>query len=83
MVCKLDRRDLEDRYLRIFDEVMALKKLSNNQEDKIKKLTTKLMRVSANPRFCIEAASEKDNISVLEAENAKVGPKNFFYFEKN
>ena len=74
-VCKLDRFQLEDKYLRLLDEMQDLKKLSNNQEDKIKKLATKLLRVNDSPKSCIAAldvVNDKDKISALEAENSKV-----------
>ena len=74
-VSKFDRYELEDKYLRLLDEVQSLKKLSNTQEDKIKKLATKLMRVSASPRSCVnfkDIFNDKDKISILESENDKV-----------
>ncbi|XP_024939507.1 uncharacterized protein LOC107266469 isoform X2 [Cephus cinctus] len=77
-VCKLDRYQLEDRYLRLLDEIQGLKKLSNSQEDKIKRLATKLMRVSANPRLCataLDIVNDKDRISSLELENKKLKDK--------
>jgi hypothetical protein len=77
IVCKLNRYELEDRYLRLLEEVNSLKKLSNSQEDKIKRLATKLMRYGTNPRACIAAVdltNDRDKLSHLEAENSKVGP---------
>ncbi|XP_011302644.1 protein fantom isoform X2 [Fopius arisanus] len=75
-VCKLDRYELEDRYLRLLDEAQALKKLSNAQEDKLKCLTTRLMRISASSRPCIAAAltidSDRMRIEELERENSKL-----------
>ncbi|XP_063981710.1 uncharacterized protein LOC135164878 isoform X2 [Diachasmimorpha longicaudata] len=74
-VCKLDRYELEDRYLCLLDEAQALKKLANTQEDKLKRLTTRLMRISASSRPCIAAAltidSDKVKIEELERENSK------------
>lgn len=72
---KLDRYELEDKYLRLFEEVSKLKKLSNCQEDKIKRLATKLMRVTANPRACsvaLDMYDDKKKIIALELENSKV-----------
>lgn len=74
-VGKLDRYELEDKYLRLMDETQNLKKLSNRQEDKIKKLSTKIMRISANPRACVnfqDICNDKERISTLEFENNKV-----------
>ncbi|XP_051155266.1 girdin-like isoform X2 [Leptopilina boulardi] len=77
-VGKLDRYQLEDKYLRVLEEMENLKKLSNQQEDKMKRLTTKLMRVSANPSACInlhDICNDKEKISALECENNKLKNK--------
>ncbi|XP_046395348.1 protein fantom-like [Ischnura elegans] len=44
---KLDRTELENRYLRFFEENINLKKHCHNQEEKIKRLAAKLLRVVA------------------------------------
>ncbi|XP_076762252.1 uncharacterized protein LOC143430136 [Xylocopa sonorina] len=78
VVCKLDRYQLEDRYLRLLEEAHDLKKLTNRQEDKIKRLATKLMRVSANPRPCLvtlDVHEDKNKIIALEIENSKLKDK--------
>lgn len=78
LVCRMDRYQLEDRYMKLLDEVQDLKKLSNNQEDKIKKLATKLIRVSDSPKSCFTAVdfvNDKDKLTMLETENAKVNFK--------
>ncbi|KOC64844.1 Protein fantom [Habropoda laboriosa] len=78
IVAKLDRYQLEDRYLRLLEEVNHLKKLSNRQEDKIKRLATKLMRVTANPRPCavaLDVYEDKNKIIALELENCKLKDK--------
>ena len=67
VVCKLERYELEDRHLRVLDELQALKKHCNAQEDKIKRLATKLVRSGS-----AQVADERDRISLLQAENAKV-----------
>lgn len=36
-MAKLDRNDLEDRYLRMYEENILLKKHARKQEDKIKR----------------------------------------------
>lgn len=74
-VIKLDRYELEDKYLRLLDEASNLKKLSNIQEDKIKRLATKLMRAVANPRpssACLNVCDDKNKLIALELENSKV-----------
>ncbi|XP_060826429.1 uncharacterized protein LOC132912753 [Bombus pascuorum] len=78
IVFKLDRYQLEDRYLRLLDEVNNLKKLTNCQEDKIKRLTTKLMRVTGNSRSCtiaLDVYEDKNKIISLELENSKLKDK--------
>jgi hypothetical protein len=37
MIAKLDPAELQDRYLRLYDDHMALKQHARKQEDKIKK----------------------------------------------
>lgn len=72
---KLDRYELEDKYLRLLEEANNLKKLTNCQEDKIKRLATKLMRVTANPRTCtiaLDVYEDKNKRIALELENCKV-----------
>ncbi|PBC31667.1 Protein fantom [Apis cerana cerana] len=77
-VIKLDRYQLEDRYLRLLEEANNLKKLTNCQEDKIKRLATKLMRVTASTRPCSLALNiyeDKNKIIALELENSKLKDK--------
>ncbi|CAL1675021.1 unnamed protein product [Lasius platythorax] len=78
LVCKLDRYQLEDKYLRLLDEASNLKKLSNCQEDKIKRLGTKLIRLASNPRSCglaLDVADDKSRTAALELENTKLKEK--------
>ncbi|XP_036145272.1 uncharacterized protein LOC105837120 isoform X2 [Monomorium pharaonis] len=76
LVCKLDRYQLEDKYLRVLDEMNNLKKLSNCQEDKIKRLGTKLIRLAGNPRSCGLALDiADDRTTALELENTKLKEK--------
>ncbi|KAG7203307.1 hypothetical protein KM043_010396 [Ampulex compressa] len=78
LVCKLDRYQLEDKYLRLLEEANSVKKLSNCQEDKIKRLTTKLMRLTANPRTCraaLDISDDRSKITTLELENTKLKDK--------
>ncbi|KAG5677364.1 hypothetical protein PVAND_007128 [Polypedilum vanderplanki] len=52
IVRKLTRRELEDKYLRLIDENYDLKRENNVQKEKIKVLTTKLLRLTKeNTRF--------------------------------
>ncbi|TRY74599.1 hypothetical protein TCAL_00595 [Tigriopus californicus] len=50
VVAKLSRDDLEDRYLRLLEENVVIKKHACKQEDKIKKLATKLIRVLSDKK---------------------------------
>lgn len=45
MVSKWSRDELEDKYLRIHEENLLLKKHARKQEDKIKRMATKLLRL--------------------------------------
>ncbi|XP_048736763.2 protein fantom-like isoform X2 [Ostrea edulis] len=45
MVSKWDRDTLEDKYLRMYEENLILKKHARKQEDKIKRMATKLLRL--------------------------------------
>ena len=52
IVRKLTRRELEDKYLCLIDENYDLKRENNVQKEKIKVLTTKLLRLSKeNSKF--------------------------------
>ncbi|CAF1259459.1 unnamed protein product, partial [Adineta ricciae] len=45
MIAKLDPAELQDRYLRLYDDHLVLKQHARKQEDKIKKLATTLAKV--------------------------------------
>ncbi|XP_077269978.1 uncharacterized protein LOC143901489 [Temnothorax americanus] len=78
LVCKLDRYQLEDKYLRLLEEASNLKKFSNCQEDKIKRLGTKLIRLASNPRSCglaFDIADDRNRTAALELENIKLKEK--------
>lgn len=47
-VRKLHRNDLEDRYLELLDENFAIKKENTSNHDKIRKLVTKVLRLSSS-----------------------------------
>ncbi|XP_069384848.1 protein fantom [Paralichthys olivaceus] len=44
-ISRVSREELEDRFLHLHDENLLLKEHNNKQEDKIKKLSTKLMKL--------------------------------------
>ncbi|XP_026222287.1 protein fantom [Anabas testudineus] len=44
-ISRVSREELEDRFLRVHDETLLLKRHIHKQDDKIKKLGTKLMRL--------------------------------------
>ncbi|XP_063971772.1 protein fantom-like isoform X2 [Lytechinus pictus] len=44
-VAKISREELEDQYLRLHDENLILKRHARKQEEKIKKMATKLLRL--------------------------------------
>lgn len=50
VVSKLSRGEIEDRYLRLLEENVVLKKHAVKQEEKIKKLATKLIRVMSDKK---------------------------------
>ena len=44
-ITRLTREDLEDRYLRIYEDHLVLKRHAHKQEERMKKMATKLMRL--------------------------------------
>lgn len=67
LISKLSREDLEDKYLTNYDENILLKKHARKQEDRIKKMATKLIRlvndkkksVNAGASYTVNAATGK------------------------
>ncbi|XP_064640394.1 protein fantom-like isoform X3 [Lineus longissimus] len=49
-VSKWTREDLEDKYLRMYEENIVLKKHARKQEDKIKRMATKLLRLVSDKK---------------------------------
>ena len=49
-MAKLSRGELEDRYLRLLEENVVLKKHAVKQDEKIKKLATKLIRLMSDKK---------------------------------
>lgn len=77
IVRKLTRRELEDKYLRLIDENYELKRDNNNQKEKIKVLTTKLLRLTKeNSRY-----KSREFIFLEESQDLKYEFN--FYIDKN
>ncbi|KAM4618639.1 protein fantom [Polymixia lowei] len=49
-ISRVSREELEDRFLRLHEENLALKQHNHNQEDKIKRLATKLLKLVKDRR---------------------------------
>lgn len=62
LIAKLSREDLEDKYLKVYDENIILKKHGRKQEEKIKKMATKLIRL----------LNDKKRIGAVGGTQAKV-----------
>ncbi|KAK3603408.1 hypothetical protein CHS0354_009388 [Potamilus streckersoni] len=60
MVSKWSRDELEDKYLRLYEENIILKKHARKQEDKIKRMATKLLRLVNDKK----KSSEQDSMTV-------------------
>ncbi|KAG8239122.1 hypothetical protein J437_LFUL018786, partial [Ladona fulva] len=65
---KLDRDELENRYLRYIEENMTLKKHCHNQEEKIRRLAAKLLRLVSEQRSSQNKGSCPQKYSDLEVE---------------
>ena len=50
MVSRWSWDDLEDKYLRMYEENLVLKKHARKQEDKIKRMATKLLRLVSDKK---------------------------------
>ncbi|KAK6630536.1 hypothetical protein RUM43_014521 [Polyplax serrata] len=74
IIVKLSRCELEDRFLRLVDEKTDLKKLVNCQEEKIKRLGTKLLRLisekkSRRKNLDLSKETEELNLRIIELEH--------------
>ncbi|OCT84240.1 hypothetical protein XELAEV_18022384mg [Xenopus laevis] len=54
---RISREELEDRYLRIHDENLLLKQHAHKQEDKIKRMATKLIRLMQDRKKAEQGAA--------------------------
>ncbi|CAH1779675.1 unnamed protein product [Owenia fusiformis] len=50
MIARWTREDLEDKYLRLYEENIIIKKHARKQEDKIKRMATKLLRLVSDKK---------------------------------
>ncbi|XP_055701850.1 uncharacterized protein MCAP_0864-like [Phlebotomus papatasi] len=70
-VAKMSRRDLEDNYISICDEHFTLKRENHANQEKIKRLITKLLRITS---FDIKSTSNRsrETLSVEERVQLKI-----------
>ena len=68
LVAKLSRDEVEDRYLRLLEENTQLKKHVCKQEEKIKKLATKLIRVISEKKRMEVASGGPGKVRDIETE---------------
>ena len=68
LVAKLSREEVEDRYLRLLEENTLLKKHACKQEEKIKKLATKLIRVISEKKRMEVASGGPGKMRDIETE---------------
>ncbi|XP_037043464.1 protein fantom-like [Bradysia coprophila] len=74
-VKKLHRNDLEDRYLELLDENFAIKKENTSNHDKIRKLVTKVIRLSSDDKRTRPSSSDPTNTTKSKLstdENLKI-----------
>ncbi|XP_063272646.1 protein fantom isoform X3 [Prinia subflava] len=55
IISRISREELEDRFLHLRDDHILLKQHANKQEEKIKRMTTKLIRLVNDKRKCDQA----------------------------
>ncbi|XP_059715649.1 protein fantom isoform X2 [Haemorhous mexicanus] len=55
VISRISREELEDRFLCLRDDHILLKQYANKQEEKIKRMTTKLIRLVNDKRKCDQA----------------------------
>lgn len=71
-VRKLHRNDLEDRYLELLDENFAMKKENTSNHDKIRKLVTKVLRLSSEDKRTRPSSSDATKSKLTTEENLKI-----------
>lgn len=71
-VKKLHRNDLEDRYLELLDENFAIKRENTDNHDKIRKLVTKVIRLSADDKRTRANSSDTSKSKLSIEENLKI-----------
>ncbi|KAF4795327.1 RPGRIP1 like protein [Turdus rufiventris] len=70
VISRISREELEDRFLHLRDDHILLKQHANKQEEKIKRMTTKLMRLVNDKRKCDQAGYGPKRLGqVLEMED--------------
>ncbi|XP_058829187.1 CAP-Gly domain-containing linker protein 1-like [Topomyia yanbarensis] len=78
VVSKLSRKELEDKYINLCDETFTVKKRNQEQELVIKKLKTKLLRLSSESskhRSKGDISSNHSNIQSLETQRRELHDK--------
>lgn len=83
LISKISREELEDKYLRLQEDNQELKKYARKQEEKIKKMATKLLRlVHDKKKEALQGVSEtrdidaKEKIADLETKIAELEKQN-------
>ncbi|KAF5402993.1 hypothetical protein PHET_03394 [Paragonimus heterotremus] len=73
------RDQLEDQYLRLYDDYLTLKKHCCKQEERIKKMGTKLLRLASDKKGggtdVIGREDYEDRIADLERKNITLAQK--------
>ncbi|XP_058456910.1 CAP-Gly domain-containing linker protein 1-like [Malaya genurostris] len=78
VVSKLSRKELEDKYISLCDETFTIKKRFQEQEQTIKKLKTKLLRVSTESskyRSKADISGNQSHIQSLETQRRELHEK--------
>ncbi|KAK2146667.1 hypothetical protein LSH36_590g01020 [Paralvinella palmiformis] len=68
MVSKWSREDLEDKYMRQYEENLLLKKHARKQEDKIKRMATKLLRLVSDKKKSADGQNTGKRVHDIETE---------------
>ncbi|EDS40817.1 conserved hypothetical protein [Culex quinquefasciatus] len=78
MVSKLTRRELEDKYINLCDENFTMKKRAQEQDEQIKKLKVKLVRVSSESgrsKSRTDLTGQQSKLQDLEAQRRELREK--------